>query len=155
MLLKRYIFFFERWQNHATSLKLQENLHEKVNEITTYMKEKASIGFAESKFFDIALETLKECRHVLMNTYIFAYYVKRNYQVDIFEENQHDLEIAVEKLCSMFEQEDHSTMDVEYIKTKVQDLTRYCNKRRQALIDHVEEGTDKGNCWVYIEPGCD
>ena len=66
-----------------------------------------------------------------------------------------DTEIAVEKLCSMFEQEDHSTMDVEYIKTKVQDLTRYCNKRRQALIDHVEEGTDKGNCWVYIEPGCD
>ena len=155
MLLERYLFHYERYQNHAKSLKLQKKLQLKVMEITQYMQEKASIGFAEAKFFDLALETLKECRYVLMNTYIFAFYIKRNNHLDMFENNQRDLEIAVEKLCSLLEQEDLSAMDIDYIKLRVQDLTRYCNRRKQVLIDHVEEGFEKGNCWVYNEKGCD
>ena len=155
MLLQRYLFHFERYENHAKSLKNQKKVKEKAAVMTEFMRESALMGFAESKCFDLAIETLRESRHVLMNTYIFAYYVKRNNHLDMFEENQRDLELAVEKLCSLFELEDLSGMDTEYIKTRVQDLTRYCNKRRQALIDHVEEGFEKGNCWVYNESGCD
>ena len=155
ILLQRYLFHFERYQNHAKSLELQNKLQEKVKEIADFMQEKAMMGFAESRFFDLALQTLEESRRVLMNTYIFAYYIKRNNHLDMFENNQRDLEVAVEMLCSLMEQEDHSSMDIVYIKTRVQDLTRYCNRRRQVLIDHVEEGFDKGNCWVYNESGCE
>lgn len=154
-VLRRYLFHYERYNNHAQSLKLQINLKSKVKEIMKYMQEKATMGFAESQFFETAIETLESCRTVLMNTYIFAYYVKKNNHLDIFENNQRDLEIAVEKLCAHLEQDDPSTMDITYLKQRVQDLTRYCNRRKEVLILHVEEGFDKGNCWLYNEAGCD
>jgi ariadne-1 len=81
------------------------------------------------------------------------FYVKKNNHLEIFENNQRDLEIAVEKLCSHLEHGDHSTMDTSYIKQRVQDLTRYCNRRKQVLVDHVEYVIDKGNRWVFNEAG--
>ena len=41
--------------------------------------------------------------------------------LEIFEDNQRDLEIAVEKLCSYLEQEDHC-MDIMYMKNYIQRL---------------------------------
>lgn len=40
-----------------------------------------------------------------MNTYIFAYYVEKTNEKDIFEDNQHDLEAATEKLSGYLERE--------------------------------------------------
>ena len=153
--LRRYLFHYERYTNHSQSLKLQDNLKDTVKEIMNYMQEKASMSFAETQFMERALQTLGECRRVLMHTYIFAYYIKKNNHLEMFENNQRDLEIAVEKLCAHLEQEDHSSMDTEDIKQRVQDLTRYCDRRKQVLIDHVTEGFENGNFWIYNEAGCE
>ena len=164
--LQRYLFHYERYNNHALSLKLQDKLRKNVNRIVNYMTEMASLGFAESKLFEKAITTLNECRKVLMYTYIFAFYVKKNNHLEIFENNQRDLEIMVEKLCAHLEHEDYGcdsdidsdtirTIDTAYIKLRVQDLTRYCDRRKQVLIDHVNEGTNNGTYWVFNEAGCD
>ena len=42
-----------------------------------------------------AVEALGECRRTLMYTYVFAYYLDKNGQLEIFEENQSDLEVGI------------------------------------------------------------
>ena len=151
--LRRYLFHYERYSNHANSLKLQPILHEKVQTRVLAMQNNCTIGFAESQLFDRALSTLEDCRIVLMHTYIYAFYVKKNNHLEIFEDNQRDLEIAVEKLCSYLEQEDHC-MDIMYMKNYIQDLTKYCSQRKQVLIDHVEDGNAMISIWEYNEIDC-
>ena len=52
----------------------------------------------EVQFLKKSLDILCECRRTLMYTYVFAYYLKKNNQSAIFEENQKDLESATEQL---------------------------------------------------------
>lgn len=52
-----------------------------------------------------AIDTLRRCRRTLAYTYVFAYNLQRNNQVEIFEDNQADLEAAVERLSGYLEHE--------------------------------------------------
>ena len=49
------------------------------------------MGWTEAQFLQRAVEALGECRRTLMYTYVFAYYLDKNGQLEIFEENQSDL----------------------------------------------------------------
>lgn len=107
-----------------------------------------------------------------MCTYVFAYYLRKNNQSMIFEDNQKDLETATEKLSEYLER-DITSENLADIKQKVQDkyrytvslfffssanqiqfifykFFRYCEKRRNVLLDHVHEGYEK-DCWDYLE----
>lgn len=59
-----------------------------------------------------------------MYTYVFAYYVKKNNQSVIFEDNQKDLESATECLSEYLER-DITSENLADIKQKVQDKYRY------------------------------
>jgi len=87
-----------------------------------------------------------------MYTYVFAYYLKKNNQSAIFEENQKDLESATEQLSEYLER-DISAENLVDIKQKVQDKYRYCDSRRKVLLAHVHEGYDK-DWWLYTESNC-
>ena len=50
------------------------------------------------QYLQTAVDVLSDCRKFLMNTYVFAYYLDKNNQSEIFEQNQTDLETATEKL---------------------------------------------------------
>jgi len=84
-----------------------------------------------------------------MYTYVFAYYLRKNNQSLIFEDNQRDLETATEKLSEYLER-DITSENLADIKQKVQDKYRYCEKRRNVLLVHVHEGYEK-DCWDYTE----
>lgn len=58
-----------------------------------------------------------------MYTYVFAYYLKKNNQLLIFEENQKDLESSTEKLSEYLER-DITSENLADIKQKVQDKYR-------------------------------
>lgn len=62
---------------------------------------------------------MRKCRQALLNTYVFAFYVNKNNQTDIFEDNQRDLELATEKLSAYLEQELDLDDDVFEMKRKV------------------------------------
>ena len=57
-----------------------------------------NMSWIEVQFLKKSLDILCECRRTLMYTYVFAYYLKKNNQSAIFEENQKDLESATEQL---------------------------------------------------------
>ena len=58
-----------------------------------------------------------------MYTYVFAYYLQKNNQSVIFEDNQRDLEAATEKLSEYLERE-ITQENLADIKQKVQDKYR-------------------------------
>lgn len=74
------------------------------------------------QFLNQAVDILCQCRQTLMYTYVFAFYLAKNNQSIIFEDNQSDLEIATEKLSEYLEREltDEELLD---IKQKVLDKT--------------------------------
>lgn len=67
----------------------------------------AGFSWIEVQFLGRALEVVLECRQVLQWTYPFAYYLAKNPTdnwVEIFGDNQRDLEVAVEQLNELIEQ---------------------------------------------------
>lgn len=75
------------------------------------------------QFLKKAVDILCQCRQTLMCTYVFAYYLKKNNQSMIFEDNQKDLEVATEKLSEYLES-DITSENLADIKQKVQDKYR-------------------------------
>ena len=76
------------------------------------------------QFLKKAVDILCQCRQTLMYTYVFAYYLRKNNQSVIFEDNQKDLESATEKLSEFLER-DITSENLADIKQKVQDKYRY------------------------------
>ena len=68
-----------------------------------------------------AVDILRQCRTTLMYSYAFVFYMKNNNQMAIFEDNQRDLELAVEEL-SEFLSRHISTEPLADIKIKVRFL---------------------------------
>ncbi|KAF1762445.1 hypothetical protein GCK72_010707 [Caenorhabditis remanei] len=146
--LERYLFYYNRYAGHRKSLELEEKLKERV-ELKMNEMQKQSMTWVEVQFLPKAVEVLSECRHTLMFTYAFAFYLKKNNSSIIFEENQKDLEQSTEQLSGFLER-DLDNEDLVTLKVKVQDKYRYVEQRRKALLDHCAEGKEQ-NVWVFNE----
>ena len=106
-----------------------------------------NMSWIEVQFLKKAVDVLCQCRQTLMYTYVFAYYLAKNNQSQIFQTNQSDLESAVESLSEYLER-DITKENISDIKQRVQDKYRYCESRRKVLLVHVQEGYDK-DWWEY------
>lgn len=147
--LQRYLFYCNRYLNHMQSLRFEHKLYAAVKERMEEMQQH-NMSWIEVQFLKKAVDVLCQCRQTLMYTYVFAFYLCKNNQSIIFENNQKDLENATEQLSEYLERDITSDMLCE-IKQKVQDKSRYCESRRKVLLDHVHEGYDK-DFWEYLEP---
>ncbi|KAL5515701.1 hypothetical protein EMCRGX_G000905 [Ephydatia muelleri] len=146
--LQRYLFYCNRYMNHLKSSKMESKLYSMAH---TKMKELQDhdMSWIEAQFVNKAVDILCQCRRTLMYTYSFAYYLKKNNHTYIFEDNQADLERATESLSEYLER--NITRDtLNDMKIHVQDKTKYCESRRQALLDHVSEGYDN-DLWECID----
>jgi len=147
--LERYLFYCNRYMNHLQSAKFERKLYEKIRLQMDSMQQH-NMSWIEVQFLLKAVDVLCQCRNTLKYTYVFAFYLKRNNHSIIFEDNQRDLEMATEVLSEYLER-DINSEDAQEIKQKVQDKYRYCEQRRQVLLDHVLEGYDK-DFWDYHDP---
>ncbi|KAJ8305008.1 hypothetical protein KUTeg_018591 [Tegillarca granosa] len=145
--LQRYLFYCNRYMNHMQSLKFESKLYASVKLKMEEMQQ--FMSWIEVQFLKKAVDVLCLCRQTLMFTYVFAFYLKKNNQSIIFEENQKDLENATEQLSEYLERDITSEM-LQDIKQRVQDKYRYCESRRKVLLDHVHEGYEK-DLWEYLE----
>ncbi|BFZ10733.1 hypothetical protein BsWGS_13772 [Bradybaena similaris] len=96
--LKKYLFYYERWENHAKSLQLEETTTLK---ITTRNHEKVMNNqgtWIDWQYLLKAATLLKKCRYTLQYTYPYAYYMGKGYRKDLFEYQQAQLEAEVENL---------------------------------------------------------
>ena len=102
-----------------------------------------NMGIQEAQFLKNAVDILCKCRKTLMYTYVFGFYLNKNNQKVIFEENQKDLESAIDTLSGYLEREVTSVADLKDMKAKVLDKSTYCEMRRKVMAAHVYEGNDK------------
>jgi len=98
------------------------------------------------------VETLRSSRQTLLHTYIFAYYIEKNNQQEIFEVNQADLQRAVEDLSGYLET--HLLFGngngIHDVKQAVMNRTNYCYSRCRVLVDHIKEGFEK-DWWKFSD----
>lgn len=96
--LKKYLFYFERWENHAKSLKLEEQT---LSNIKSRIQEKVmnnSGTWIDWQYLLDAAALLKKCRYTLQYTYPYAYYMEKGARKQLFEYQQAQLEAEVENL---------------------------------------------------------
>lgn len=146
--LQRYLFYCNRYMNHMQSLRFEHKLYASVKTKMEEMQQ-LNMSWIEVQFLKKAVDILIQCRQTLMYTYVFAYYLRKNNQSVIFEDNQKDLESATECLSEYLER-DITQENLADIKQKVQDKYRYCDLRRKKLLEHVHEGYEK-ELWEYNE----
>ena len=107
-----------------------------------------NMSWIEVQFLQKAVNILQHCRQTLMYTYVFAFYLKKNNQQVLFEDNQSDLETATETLSGYLERDMTAQESVVDIKQKVQDKANYCESRRRVMVEHVHEGYEK-DLWEF------
>eukprot|EP00057_Strongylocentrotus_purpuratus_P031404 XP_784503.1 PREDICTED: E3 ubiquitin-protein ligase arih1 isoform X2 [Strongylocentrotus purpuratus] len=146
--LERYLFYCNRYMNHMQSLRFENKLYAQIKRKMEEMQQH-NMSWIEVQFLKKAVDVLCQCRSTLMYTYVFAFYLKKNNQSLIFEENQKDLENATETLSEYLERDITSDALAE-IKQKVQDKSRYCESRRKVALEHVHEGYEK-DLWEYYD----
>ncbi|XP_032456368.1 E3 ubiquitin-protein ligase ARIH1-like [Nasonia vitripennis] len=146
--LQRYLFYCERYTNHMQSLKFEKKLYEKLKKKKEETPEN-NMSWMDVQFLTTATDVLCSCRQTLIYTYVFAFYLKKNNQSQIFNDNHSDLERATETLSGFLER-DITGEDVRDIKLKVLDKYQYCESRRKVLSDFVKEGFEK-ELWEFID----
>lgn len=140
--------YFDRFRNHEHSLELQsksfENIRRKITE-NQYELTKNDIQVI-TKAYNILLS----CRQTLIYTYPFAYYLAKNNQSIVFEENQADLERTCEGLSELLEQDLTKNGAFDKIRIKIVEKYQYCDTRKDVLLKHVKEGYTK-DYWQYLD----
>ncbi|KAF9888348.1 hypothetical protein FE257_008781 [Aspergillus nanangensis] len=143
--LERYLHYYNRYANHEQSAKLDKDLYLKTEKKMTSLQSQSGLSWIEVQFLDTASQALQQCRQTLKWTYAFAYYLARNNLTAIFEDNQKDLEMAVENLSEMFEK---PVPELAKLKVDILDKTAYCNKRRVILLSDTAENLKNG-VWSF------
>lgn len=142
--LERYLHYYNRYANHELSAKLDKDIYVKTEKKMTNLQNTAGMSWIEVQFLESASQALQHCRRTLKWTYAFAFYLARNNLTEIFEENQKDLEMAVENLSEMFEK---PTDQLAGLKREMIDKTTYCTKRRIILLNDTAENLKSGT-WI-------
>lgn len=148
--LERYLHYYNRYANHEQSAKLDKDIYLKTEKKMQQLQNSSGMSWIEVQFLDQASQALQQCRQVLKWTYAFAYYLARNNLTEIFEDNQKDLEMAVENLSEMFEK---PIDQLQNLKVDMLDKTSYCTKRRIILLNDTAENLKSGmSLHLYYYP---
>lgn len=142
--VKRYQIFLQRIKTHEESYTFETTQRKNISKMLKSME-----GNIDDRSLEIIRDALKElvlCRLLVTSSYLFSFYHKENSQMQIYQENQKDLEFATERLSHILGQE-ISFDDV----TQIEEKSSYCKRRRNILLEHVEEGENE-QWWLEIEP---
>ncbi|KAF9792526.1 RING-5 domain-containing protein [Thelephora terrestris] len=145
--LERYLHYYNRWANHEQSAKLSMDLYAKTEKKMEEMQLTSALTWIEVQFMRKAVDEVFRCRMTLKWTYAMAYYLQKGNQKEIFEDNQRDLEKAVEDLSELLEQ----PIDAETIgllRQKVTDKTVYVQKRNEKVLEDSAAGYLEGR-WKW------
>lgn len=140
--LERYLHYYNRYANHEQSAKLDKDIAIKTEKKMVQLQTASGMSWIEVQYLNSASQALQTCRQTLKWTYAFAFYLARNNLTEIFEDNQKDLEMAVENLSEMFEKPIQELSDSN-LKVDIMDRTSYCNKRRLILLEDTADNLAK------------
>jgi ariadne-1 len=141
--LERYLHYYNRYANHEQSAKLDKDIYVKTEKKMISLQSASGMSWIEVQYLNSASQALQTCRQTLKWTYAFAFYLARNNLTAMFEDNQKDLEMAVEALSEMFEKPVQELADPK-LKVEIMDKTSYCNKRRVILLADTADNLANG-----------
>ncbi|GJE90031.1 RING-5 domain-containing protein [Phanerochaete sordida] len=148
--LERYLHYYNRWANHEQSAKLSVELYAKTEKKMEEMQMSSDLTWIEVQFMKKAADEVFKCRMTLKWTYAMAYYLDSGNQKELYEDNQRDLERAVEELSELIEQ----PLDPEVVpslRQKVTDKTVYVQKRNEIVLEDTAKGFLEGR-WSWNVP---
>uniref|UniRef100_T1JEH0 RBR-type E3 ubiquitin transferase n=1 Tax=Strigamia maritima TaxID=126957 RepID=T1JEH0_STRMM len=131
--LKKYLFYFERWENHSKSLRLEEHTLEKIKNRT---QEKVMMNegtWIDWQYLFHAASLLAKCRYTLQFTYPYAYFMEPGPRKELFEYQQAQLEAEIENLSWKIERAE--TTDRGDLENQM-DISE---KRRATLLKDFRE----------------
>jgi ariadne-1 len=146
LALSRYVHYHDRFRNHEHSFDLETKCFKKLRRKLNRNDEQLSKN--DIQIIEKAFDILLDCRQMLIYTYPFAYYLIKNNQSIVFEQNQADLERACEELGEIFQQDLTKEMIVNKMRRKLYEKSQYCHARKNVLLEHVKEGYTN-DYWQY------
>ncbi|OAA41190.1 RING-5 like protein [Beauveria brongniartii RCEF 3172] len=129
------------------SARLDKDIAIKTEKKMVQLQTTSGMSWIEVQYLNAASQALQTCRQTLKWTYAFAFYLAKTNLTEIFEDNQKDLEMAVENLSEMFEKPIQELSDSK-LKVDIMDKTSYCNKRRIILLEDTADNLAKGK-WTF------
>jgi len=96
--LKKYLHYFERWENHSRSIKLEAVTFETIKNRITEKVMSAQGTWIDWQYLFDAAKLLAKCRYTLQYTYPYAYYIEPCPRKELFEYQQAQLEAEIENL---------------------------------------------------------
>ncbi|XP_071809011.1 E3 ubiquitin-protein ligase ARIH2-like isoform X2 [Asterias amurensis] len=126
--LKKYLFYYERWDNHAKSLRLEQETLRKSQERIQEKVENKMGTWIDWQFLLAAASLLAKCRYTLQYTYPFAYYLDPSPRKKLFEYQQAQLEAEIENLSWKVERA------ATYDRGDLENQMNVAEKRRQTML---------------------
>ncbi|CAO1300377.1 unnamed protein product [Diamesa tonsa] len=128
--LKKYLHYYERWENHSKSLQLEEQT---LDRLKRRINDKVMKGLGTSTWIDwqylfVAATLLAKCRYTLQYTYPYAYFMEPSSRKDLFEYQQANLEAEIENLSWKIERAEHVD------RGEIQNQMDIAEKRRTTLL---------------------
>ncbi|KZT62032.1 hypothetical protein CALCODRAFT_490584 [Calocera cornea HHB12733] len=145
--LERYLHYYNRYANHEQSARLDRELYAKTEKKMEEMQIASELTWIEVQFAKRAVDELVRCRTTLKWTYAMAFYLEKNNETIMFEDNQRDLERAVEELSELLESPIEPAT-ISELRSKMTNLTVYVQKRNEIMLNDTAEKY-QGGAWIW------
>jgi len=97
--LTKYLHYFQRWENHCRSLKLEAKFLAKLEQIAQKEVAEKRGTWIDWEHVNVSGKLLAKCRYTLKYTYPKAYFMAASNEKDLFEYQQGILEAECEDLA--------------------------------------------------------
>jgi len=129
--LDRYLFYYNRFINHQSSLKFEDRTREKARATMDALQKNGSHSYIDVQFIEQALNQLLDNRRTLKNTYVYAFYQQDPLKKDLFEFSQADLEKITEKIAQLLLANPETLIESA---TTVKSMTQVASRSLQNLL---------------------
>lgn len=143
--LKRYMFYFERYENHRKSIKFAEATRMKAEDKMVKVQ-RAGVGLKSLNDVQFVLDGVDEIiegRRVLQWTYCYGYYLEEamrtETEVALYSNQQAQLEDFVDRLHGMIELSKVEKLSSLDFRAEVIRMTRVAKKFRNNLCAHIDQ----------------
>ncbi|CAH8857173.1 unnamed protein product [Trichobilharzia szidati] len=126
--LERYMFYYERWENHERSLRLEHDHRARIQARINEKVLKKEGTWIDWQYLLLAADTLRNCRYTLKYTYPHAFYGEKLERKELFEYQQALLEAEVEDLSWKIEHAEITD------RADLQNKMDICEKHRLTLL---------------------
>jgi len=144
--LDRYLHYYKRFTNHSEAGKFAERMRLGTEQrMADLQKANSQATWIDVQFLNSATETLIQCRRVLKYTYVFAYYLPRGKEKNLFEHLQENLEKNTEHLTGLSEM----ALD-EMDRSEIINYTRVTERFLNNLLSDVEDGLTNQDAAILV-----